>query len=158
DEAIVLAPEMVEAYRCRADVHNNLGDDDKALADYSRAIELDPYEPTTIRKRAALYLKNREPKRAVADFERLIDLQPENALSYRGLARAWLAQGDEAKATPALVAALRWAPALRKAVLQDILEHGGELRRNWPDDPDKRAAWYTQALEALRPAILNEDL
>jgi len=156
DEAIFLAPQLIDAYRLRAVVHDGLGDDDKALADWSRAIELDPYSPEAIRKRALLYLKRREPKRAVADYEKLIDLAPKDGESHRGLATAWLAQGDQAKAVPALVAALRWDPGLRKAVFTDIVNYGGEQTRRWPDDPGKKAEWLEQALKAIR-GVLDAD-
>jgi tetratricopeptide (TPR) repeat protein len=158
DEAIFLAPDFVEAYRRRAAVHDTLGNDDKAVADYSRAIELDPYEPETIRKRANIYLKKNEPKRAVADYERLIELAPRDAQSYRGLARAWLAQGDEAKALPGVIGALRWDAAVRQSIMEDVLKHGEELVRRWPDDSGKRTAWYKQALESLRPIIADEKI
>ena len=156
DEAIFLAPNLALAYRQRAAVHDALGNDDKAIADYSRAIEMDPYEPETIRKRASVYLKKNEPKRAVADYERLIELVPENAQSYRGLARAWLAQGDEAKALPGLIGALRWEPGLLKLILEDVLNHGEELLRRWPDNPGKKAEWLEKALGSLEPLFADE--
>jgi S1-C subfamily serine protease len=158
DEAIFLEPSLVEAYRRRADVHYRLGDLDKSLADLTRAIELDAYELATIRKRASLYMERNEPKRAVADCERLIDLAPRDAASYRSLAAAWLAQGDEAKAIPGLIAALRWQQELAKSIFADVLKHGAELARRWPDDAGKKADWYRQALEALRPVVANEGL
>jgi S1-C subfamily serine protease len=157
DEAIFLDAKLVEAYRARAALCEKRDDYDKALADYSRAIELDPYFPDTIRRRAALYLKRNEPKRAVADCERLIDLLPRDAASYRALAGAWLVQGDEAQALPALVGALRWDPGLLKDILNDVLKYGAELVKKWPDDPEKRGVWYQQALAAIRGAIKDEE-
>ena len=153
DEAIFLDPQLVDAYRLRAETFEKLGDEDKALADWSRAIELRPYLPDAIRERARLYRKKHEPKRAVADFERLIELQPNNALAYHGLAGSWLTQGDEAKAIPALVAVLRWRPSGAKAILDDIAAHGVELTRRWPDDPGKKSAWYEQSLKAMREVV-----
>lgn len=156
DEAIFLDSKLVEAYRARATLHEKLGDDAKAVADYSRAIELDPYFPETIRRRAALHLKRSEPKRAIADYERLIDLLPRDAASYRGLAAAWLARDDEAKSIPALVGALRWEPAQLKDVLVDVLKHGDVIAKKWPDDPEKRIAWYQDTLKAFREWIKDE--
>ncbi len=158
DEAIFYDPNLVEAYRQRARVHEKLNDDDKALADWSRAIELDPYSPEPIRRRINIYLKKNEPKRAVADCERLIELLPTNAEAYRTLAGAWLVQGDEAKALPALVAALRWQPSLRKSIFEDVVKHGCDLAKRWPDDSTKKANWYEQALTAIRSAISDVDL
>ena len=157
DEAILLAPEMVEAYRRRALIHEKLGDDVAALDDWSRAIELDPYAPEPIRRRASLHLRKQAPKRAVADFERLIELVPTDGASYRSLASAWLAQGDEEKAIPFLVAALRWCPELLNSVLVDIADHGADLKRRWPDDGAKRGLWYDRALKAIGAVIKNEE-
>lgn len=158
DEAIFFAPNLIEAYRQRARVHEKLGDDDKALADWSRAIELDPYSPEPIRRRIALHLKKNEPKRAVADCERLIELTPTDEKAYRSLAGAWLVQGDEAKAIPALVAAFRWKPVeMRKPILDDIIEHGRDLTKRWPEDSTKKAKWYEQALTAIRGASTEAE-
>ena len=154
DEAIFFDPNLIEAYRQRARVHEKLDDDHKALADWSRAIELDPYSTEPIRRRIAVYLKKNEPKRAIADCERLIELVPTDAEAHRALAGAWLAQGDEAKALPAFIAALRWQPKLRNMVLEDFIKHGQDLARRWPDDTTKKAKWYEQAL----PAIRNVDV
>ena len=158
DEAIFYDPQLIEAYRQRARVYEKLGADEKALADWSRAIELDPYSPEPIRRRIALHLKKNEPKRAVADCERLIELTPADAEAYRSLAGAWLVQGDEARALPALVAALRWQPNLRKAVLEDVIKHGHELAKRWPDDTSKKAKWYEQALAGIRSGCADTAL
>jgi S1-C subfamily serine protease/Flp pilus assembly protein TadD len=150
DEALFLAPRFADAFRARAAVREKVGDDEAAIADLARAVEIEPNEPSTIRRRAVLYLKRNDPKRAVVDYERLVELQPREASAHRGLAGAWLAQGEETKALPALVAAVRWEPASRKDVLADVLAHGADLARRWPDDPEKRPRWYEQALTALR--------
>jgi hypothetical protein len=89
----------------------------------------------------------------VADYERLIELQPNDAEAYRGLAGSWLDQGDEAKAIPALVAALRWSPNAAKAVFSDIAGHGVDLAKRWPDDLSKKAAWYKLALKSIRAYV-----
>lgn len=153
DDAIYYEPSLVFAYRLRAFVHQELGNEDKELADWSRAIELDPYLPGPIVQRARLYLKKNEPKRSVADYERLIELLPDNGGFHRDLANAWLVQGDESKALPALVAAYRWEPRLmRKPVLEDVIKHGQDQVRRWPDDTSKQAKWYEQSLTAIRSA------
>ncbi len=148
DEAIRLAPDKCMAYRFRAAFHWQLEDDDKAIADLSRAIELSPYSALNI-SRAELYVKKRDFKKAIADFERALEIFPESAAVYANLSRAWRALGDEAKAIPPLVAARRWNLPDR-FVLDDILAHGSELTKRWPDDHHKRAAWFEQSLGAVR--------
>lgn len=157
DEAVFLAPHSVEAYRQRARIYESLNETDKAIADWSRAIEIHPYAPESIRRRIALYLKRNEPKRAIADCERLIELLPTDAEAHRSLAGAWLIQGDEAKAIPAFVAALRWQPSLRKSILKDLIEHGHNLAKRWPDDTSKKAKWYESALSAIRGPWLDPN-
>ncbi|MCE9534132.1 MAG: trypsin-like peptidase domain-containing protein [Planctomycetes bacterium] len=152
DEAIFLAPEMIEPYWKRAEVHEKLGDEEKALADWTRTIEMDPYSAEPIRRRAAVFLKKNEPKRAIADFERLVELRPTDAQAQRSLALAWLAAGDDAKALPAITAALRWKREIRTEILDDILKHGEALRVRWPDDPLKKLDWYKRALNVVSAA------
>lgn len=157
DEAIFCDPNLVEAYRQRAWANEKLDDDSKGLADWSRAIELYPYCTEPLWRRARLYLRTNQPKRAVADYERLIELLPTDAEAHRSLAGAWLVQGDEAKAIPSLVAALRWQPSLRKSILKDLIEHGHNLAKRWPDDTSKKAKWYESALSAIRGPWLDPN-
>jgi hypothetical protein len=98
-------------------------------------------------------LKKNEAKRAIADGQRLVELSPTDAESYRLLARAWLRWGDEAKALPELIAALRWQANLRKEILRDVNAHGKDLINRWPDDPGKRVGWYEQALKSIGDTV-----
>ena len=42
DEALRLDPENADAFMARADIHFELGNDERADEDYARAVELDP--------------------------------------------------------------------------------------------------------------------
>ena len=130
---------------------------EQALTDYSRAIELDRYEPEAIRLRAALYSSKKETKRAIADYERLIELNPCDARWHRGLANALLVRGEESKAIAALSAAWRWEPQTR-LIFADILDYGTKLTSLWPDDPAKRAMWYEQALRTIGPVSADQQI
>ena len=63
------------------------GDLEQAIADFSRAIELEPENATAYRGRGVAYNESGDPDQALADFERAIELQPDEATTYysRGL-------------------------------------------------------------------------
>ncbi|MCL2817503.1 MAG: tetratricopeptide repeat protein [Clostridiales bacterium] len=67
--AIKTKPEMGEAYEERADLHIKLGNDDDALRDYSKAIELNVFRiGHCYYKRALVYISRNELEKALADL------------------------------------------------------------------------------------------
>jgi tetratricopeptide (TPR) repeat protein len=145
-------PKCAGAYYIRA-LHEEGGNDDKALTAYGQAIELDPYRAEPIRRRAALYLRKQEPKRAIADYERLIELLPTDADAYRLLATAYLAKGEEVKALVPLRSGLRWDEKIIQPILKDVHRHAEALRKQWPDDPAKAGKWLANALGLCRSIV-----
>src|SRR5262249_15598986 len=75
----------------------------KALADYSRAIDLDPQLARAWYNRGNAYLKRGQPDRAVADFSKVIDLAPNDpqlfplAYLHRAIAHNRLAHFEQAR-------------------------------------------------------------
>jgi len=61
---------------------NNFSDSEKALVDYSKAIELDSNSINAYRSRAFTYYRLEEYENALADFNKVIDIDPEDAYSY----------------------------------------------------------------------------
>jgi tetratricopeptide (TPR) repeat protein len=66
------------------------GDDARALADYSKAIELNPDYIDAILARSRLYLRRKDPEAALVDIGRSIEFAPEVSIlyAYRGAAKA----------------------------------------------------------------------
>jgi tetratricopeptide (TPR) repeat protein len=63
-------------------------DKNHALADYDRAIELDPMHAAGYNSRGSLYLSEEDIDRALSDYGRAIELQPRYAKALVGRAQA----------------------------------------------------------------------
>jgi eukaryotic-like serine/threonine-protein kinase len=84
---ILKRPDHAHAYRCRGLSYDKLGQYDRAVADYSRAIDLDPKFADALYNRGVDYCARLgQPADAVADFSRAIDLDPK-------LTDAWNSRG-----------------------------------------------------------------
>src|SRR5262249_50638189 len=66
--------QLAAAFRARAAARNRLLQHAEALADLSRAVELDPFNPLYYEERATTYLKLREFKQADLDLEMALGL------------------------------------------------------------------------------------
>lgn len=64
------------AYANRGIVHRHKGDYDRAIADYSKAIELNPQYADAYYNRAIAYQHKGDNDRAAADANRAIALDP----------------------------------------------------------------------------------
>jgi len=65
---IARTPENAERYRKRGDVYASRGDLDRAIADFTAAIELEPNESSHLQARAKVY--DRKGETALADSDR----------------------------------------------------------------------------------------
>ena len=72
-------------------------DKDHALADFDRAIELNPAHAAGYNSRGFLYLSEGDFDRALSDYDRAIELQPRYAKALVGRAQANLKKGEPAK-------------------------------------------------------------
>jgi tetratricopeptide (TPR) repeat protein len=91
------------------------GDRAGAIADYSRAIEIDPNCATAYSYRGAARLKEEDWAGAIADYSRAIELNPHDLMAYfnRGVARA--AKGNQADAIADYTRAIELRPNLAPA-------------------------------------------
>lgn len=76
NEVIHLAPDFAEAWNKRGDAYMHLGDYDKALADYLRALDLNPYHFGVLESCGEIWLERRNVRRAAEYFRRALDLNP----------------------------------------------------------------------------------
>jgi tetratricopeptide (TPR) repeat protein len=82
------------AYANRAGAYVNKKDNDRAIADASEAIQLDPGLALAYTNRAAAYLNKGDSDRAIADTTEAIGFDPLYAPGYADRAAAYLKKGD----------------------------------------------------------------
>lgn len=90
DNVIRLEPKNARAHHLRAIAQANLGRNEAALADFDRAMALDPYVPTRWRK-GYVYLDLNEAQKALAIFVTILRQHPKDYAAALGAARAYLA-------------------------------------------------------------------
>ncbi|MGA2258790.1 MAG: protein kinase, partial [Thermoguttaceae bacterium] len=95
---IMMRPDYANAHRCRGLACAKLKQWDKALADFSKAIELDPKDANTWNSRGLAYNELKQGDKARADYSKAIELDPKYALAWnnRGWAYNGLKQFDKA--------------------------------------------------------------
>ncbi|MGN6186069.1 MAG: tetratricopeptide repeat protein [Thermoanaerobaculia bacterium] len=105
DKAIAATP-TADAYLGRANAYASSNNNDRALADYDKAIQLDPKSFSAYNGRAIMYKEKGDIAKAVAEYDRVIaGASPETqtielvlALESRGDIRAAQNQSDAARA------------------------------------------------------------
>jgi tetratricopeptide (TPR) repeat protein len=95
-------PDSVRALLWRGETLLLLGRDRDALADYRKAVEVDPREDEARLKLAELLLAAHQPDEASAHFAGLVERHPDQAEALLGLARCRAEQGDMAGAVTLL--------------------------------------------------------
>jgi tetratricopeptide (TPR) repeat protein len=101
DEKILAAPRDAKLYISRGNVHLDDGETAKALADFDKALELEPSLTVVHYLRAQALLSQGRSTLALEASRRFVELEPESAKGWKGLARASAAvAADEDKPTP----------------------------------------------------------
>jgi len=93
NQVIEAQPAWVEPYVQRARVRRRLGDPERAIADYSKAIKLAPTAEMYL-ARALVWLALNQIKGVIADAKQVVALQPELAGGHRLLGKALGLLGD----------------------------------------------------------------
>lgn len=91
-------PQSANAYLLRGFIRWRQRQDDEALADYSRCIELEPKAGSAYYYRALILSALNKPAAAAADLTRAIELDPANAKLYCDRGRAESDSGEPDKA------------------------------------------------------------
>lgn len=85
-EGIALHP-SAELYVARGDLHQSNGDDETAVADFTRALELQPQDEAALRERAASYRRLGKTEAALADLALAMKLDARDPRQLRQRAR-----------------------------------------------------------------------
>jgi tetratricopeptide (TPR) repeat protein len=110
-------PTAAIAYSNRGDAYSRKGDDAHAIADYSKAIEIDPNFEEAYLNRGSVYASKGEYDRAIVDYSKAIDINPKfEAHANRG--SAYLAKRDYDRAITDLTRAIDINPKYQNAYLR----------------------------------------
>ena len=77
------------AYLTRGIAREGLGDYDKAIGDYTTALNLDPRSSLAHQNRGNAYVEKGDLKAALADFSRALELSPDSAAVWNSRAFVW---------------------------------------------------------------------
>ena len=109
---------LAVTFNNRGVAYSELGDYDRAIADYGEALALAPGDATTIRnlriahiRRAAAAARLGDRAAAQADYDRAIQLEPAHPLAYLRRGQLALERGDRAAAIADLTRARELDPA-----------------------------------------------
>ncbi len=100
DHALRENPQSAEAYAKRAGIWADLGDRNRALADYHQALRLQP-SPEAHLGRALVYLAIGETRAAIMDADQALRLNPASAAAYNLLGTAYRKLGEATQAIAA---------------------------------------------------------
>jgi tetratricopeptide (TPR) repeat protein len=98
------------AYDNRGTVWHAKGDNDRAIADYTAAITLNPRDTVAYDNRGTAWRDKGDHARALADYNVAIKLNPDNAAAYNNRGNIWHEQGDNARAVADYSEAIRLEP------------------------------------------------
>lgn len=102
DKAKTLAPELAETWYVRADVARQAGQRADALADFSRAIDIEPDHMPARLGRAALLMDDGKLDAAAVDLAAVREAQPDDLQAMHLQALLLAAQGEQAEADAVL--------------------------------------------------------
>jgi tetratricopeptide (TPR) repeat protein len=90
--------DMARIFNSRGMAYLSLNDRDRAIDDFSNALELDDKNQEAALSRGGVYLNRKQYGRAQDDFSMVIKLNPRSTAAYAGRSRAYQEAGDHDKA------------------------------------------------------------
>jgi arylsulfatase A-like enzyme/tetratricopeptide (TPR) repeat protein len=160
---VAKAPEVIDAWLLLGNERAKEGRFDEALAQYRRALDLEPDYDLALRNIANLYRDMGRPGDAVAGYERLLHVDPRNVQARQELAQALVDAGRVREAERELDTVLAQEPTLAAArntlgavrLKQGRLDDGErEIRAALAERADLRLGHFNLALAAEQRADL----
>jgi tetratricopeptide (TPR) repeat protein len=148
-------PRTAADHRRRGALFTHTRHHEQALADYTRALQLDPDHATTYSDRARVYLRKGEADKALADCDRALQRDTKLAPAYCHRAAALGQKGEVRRALADCARALQLDPvcAAAHATLANLHRLEGDLPRALAAseeairlDPNLAEAYYERAL------------
>jgi tetratricopeptide (TPR) repeat protein/predicted aspartyl protease len=122
------APTDAEGFARRGQASMSRRNFAAALADFSRAAELEPKEPMHFRNRAEAHLALRQPVLAMADFDEALKLKPDDVASLMGRGVIYLGSMAYDRAAADFAAAIKVEPDLAPRV-GEVYTAAGQFER-----------------------------
>jgi len=94
----LVRPELAQAYYARGAEWASQGNHDRAIADFSMAVELNPKLQAAYYNRALSWSEKNDHDRAIADYSAAIQLSPQDPRAHIGRAVELTLQGDYKRA------------------------------------------------------------
>ena len=104
-----------EAHNTRGIAHSESGKQDKAIATFSKAIELNPDFVIAYNNRGVAYYTKGDYARAIADFSKAIELNPDFVIAYNNRGATHGVKGDYTRATVDFTEAINLNPNYAEA-------------------------------------------
>ncbi len=96
--AVAQEPRSPTDYITRGNVHLDAASLDRAIADYSKAIELDPQSSIAYNNRGVAHALAGEPESAIGDYDQAAAIDPNNACAHLNRGDAYRERGDRERA------------------------------------------------------------
>jgi tetratricopeptide (TPR) repeat protein len=93
-----LSAQTADDYVKRESASANKGERDKAIADYTKALAIDPKNVNSYINRGAVWHAKGEHDKAIADYTKALAIDPKNVNAYINRGSAWHAKGEDDKA------------------------------------------------------------
>ena len=116
--------ENADVYYKRGDAYNEMREYGKAIAEYNKAIQLDPNHALAYYNRAYAYGEIGEYDKAIVDYSKAIELNPSDAQAYYNRGIDYQNKGDAVKAVSDLEKSISLStdPELAKDAQQALSE------------------------------------
>jgi tetratricopeptide (TPR) repeat protein len=140
DDHAVIVKNRARAYNNRGLAYANKNDYDRAIADYTEAIRLDPKYADAYGKRGNVYLVRKDNDRAIADYADAIRLNPKFAVAYNNRGLAYANKNDYDHAIADFTEAIRLDPKFA------IAYNGRGIANAHKKNYDRAIADYNEAI------------
>jgi tetratricopeptide (TPR) repeat protein len=109
---------QAEAYTCRASWLHRMGKEDEAIADYDKALSIDPSNVEFYDHRGDSLVAKGDFDGAIANYNQAIRIDPTYAAAYFGRGKVYQAKGDIAHARESYQAAL--VPSRERKLMMQV--------------------------------------
>jgi tetratricopeptide (TPR) repeat protein len=141
-ESVKILPKALDPaaiYFYRANAYYNKGEKDWAIADFSKALKLNPNLAEVYNNRGAAYRKKGEYDQAIEDFNQTLKLNPNLADAYNNRGVAYRKKGENDRAILDYNQALKLNPNSAEAYINRGAAYGVKGEYDWAIDDFNQA-------------------